>query len=78
MPGQNTGRKESRKEGGREGRQRTEKSKNRKEGGTDLIPGPERSSGGGNGTPLQCSCLENLHGQRSLVANTGDPAALIR
>ena len=25
----------------------------------DLIPGSGRSSGGGNGNPLQCSCLEN-------------------
>ena len=24
-----------------------------------LIPGLRGSSGGGNGTPLQCSCLEN-------------------
>ena len=32
-----------------------------------LIPGLGRSSGVGNGTPLQYSCLENLHGQRSLV-----------
>ena len=31
------------------------------------IPGLERSPGEGNGSPLQCSCLENLHGQRSLV-----------
>ena len=23
------------------------------------IPGPGRSPGGGNGNPLQCSCLEN-------------------
>ena len=23
--------------------------------------------GGGHGNPLQCSCLENPHGQRSLV-----------
>ena len=26
-----------------------------------------RSSGEGHGNPLQCSCLENPHGQRSLV-----------
>ena len=32
-----------------------------------LIPGLERSPGGGNGKSLQYSCLENLHGQRSLV-----------
>ena len=25
----------------------------------DLILGSERSPGGGNGNPLQCSCLEN-------------------
>ena len=32
-----------------------------------MIPGLERSPGGGHGNPLQYSCLENLHGQRSLV-----------
>ena len=32
------------------------------------IPGSERSPGGGHGNPLQCSCLENPHGQRSLGA----------
>ena len=31
-----------------------------------LIPGSGRSPGGGHGNPLQDSCLENLHGQRSL------------
>ena len=31
------------------------------------IPRSERSLGGGHGNPLQYSCLENLHGQRSLV-----------
>ena len=31
-----------------------------------LILGLGRSSGGGHGNPLQCSCLENPHGQRSL------------
>ena len=31
------------------------------------IPGSGRSPGGGNGNPLQYSCLENPHGQRSLV-----------
>ena len=25
-----------------------------------LIPGSGRSPGGGNGNPLQCSCLDNL------------------
>ena len=35
----------------------------------DLGPIPElgRSPGGGHGNPLQCSCLENPHGQRSLA-----------
>ena len=31
------------------------------------IPGLERSPGEGNGNPLQYSCRENPHGQRSLV-----------
>ena len=31
------------------------------------IPGVRRSPGGGHGNPLQYSCQENLHGQRSLV-----------
>ena len=31
------------------------------------IPGLERSPGGGHGNPLQYSCLENHHGQRSLA-----------
>ena len=33
----------------------------------DSVPGLGRSPGGGHGTPLQYSCLENPHGQRSLV-----------
>ena len=28
-------------------------------GGVDLIPGPGRYPGGGNGNPLHYSCLEN-------------------
>ena len=32
-----------------------------------LIPGLERSPGGGHGSPLQYSCLENPQGQRNLV-----------
>ena len=32
-----------------------------------LIPGSGRSSGGRHGNPLQYSCLENPHGQRSLA-----------
>ena len=31
------------------------------------IPGSGRSPGGGHGKPLQYSCLENPHGQRSLA-----------
>ena len=31
------------------------------------IPGSGRSPGGGNGNPLQYSCLENPNGQRSLA-----------
>ena len=31
------------------------------------IAGPGRSPGGGHGNPLQYSCLENPHGQRSLA-----------
>ena len=30
-----------------------------KAGEVDLIPGSGRFPGGGNGHPLQCSCLEN-------------------
>ena len=33
---------------------------------TGSIPRLERSPGGGHGNPLQYSCLENPHGQRSL------------
>ena len=36
-------------------------------GDLGLIPGSERFPGEGNGNPLQYSCLENPHGQRSLV-----------
>ena len=38
-----------------------------KAGGLGLIPGLGRSPGGGHGNPLQYSCLENPHGQRSLA-----------
>ena len=34
---------------------------------TDSIPGLGRSPGEGHGNPLQYFCLENPHGQRSLV-----------
>ena len=36
-------------------------------GDAGLIPGWGRPAAGGNCNPLQCSCLENPHGQRSLV-----------
>ena len=38
--------------------------------GVGLIPGLERSPGGGYDNPLLYSCLENPHGQRSLVGAT--------
>ena len=38
-----------------------------KAGDLDMIPGLERSPGGGHGNPLQYSCLKNPHGQRSLA-----------
>ena len=34
---------------------------------SDSIPGSRRPPGGGNGNPLEYSCLENPHGQSSLV-----------
>jgi len=33
----------------------------------DLIPGSGKSPGVGHGNPVQYSCLENPHGQRSLA-----------
>ena len=39
-------------------------------GDVDSIPGLGRSPQGGNGNPLQYSCLEKSHGQRSLVDYT--------
>ena len=38
-----------------------------KAGDLSLTPGLGRSPGGGHGHPLQYSCLENPHGQRSLA-----------
>ena len=35
-------------------------------GDMDLIPGLERSTGGGNGNPLHCSCLENPKDRETL------------
>ena len=37
------------------------------EGNLRSIPGLGRSPGGGNDNPVQSSCLENPHGQRSLA-----------
>ena len=34
-------------------------------GGVGSVPGLGKSPGGGHGSPLQYSCLENPHGQRS-------------
>ena len=36
-------------------------------GDAGSISGLERPPGGGNGSPLQYSCLKKSHGQRSLV-----------
>ena len=36
-------------------------------GDSGLIPGLGRSPGGGHGNPLRYSCLENPHGEKSLV-----------
>ena len=36
-------------------------------GDLSWIPELRSSPGGGHGNPIQCSCLENPHGQRSLV-----------
>ena len=38
-------------------------------GDAGSIPGSGRSLGGGQGNPLQYSCLENPHGQRSLAGH---------
>ena len=40
------------------------------EGDLSSVPGLGRSPGGGHGNPLQCSCLENPQGQRSLVGSS--------
>ena len=37
-------------------------------GNVGSIPELGRSPGGGHGNPLQYSCLENPHGQKSLAA----------
>ena len=43
------------------------KESNSQAGGMDSIPELGRSPGEENGNPLQYSCLENPHGERSLV-----------
>ena len=48
--------------GGSDGKESTQNA-----GDLGLIPGLGRCPGGGHGNPLQYSCLENPHGQRSLV-----------
>ena len=48
--------------GGSDGKEST-----RNVGNLGSIPGSGRSPGGGHGNPLQCSCLENPHGQRNLA-----------
>ena len=34
------------------------------------IPGSGRSSGEGNDNPIQCPCLEESHGQKSLMGDS--------
>ena len=48
--------------GGSDGKESTQNA-----GDLGLIPGLGRCPGGGHGNPLQDSCLENPHGQRSLA-----------
>ena len=48
--------------GGSDGKESTHNA-----GDLGLILGLGRSPGGGHGNPLQSSCLENPHGQRSLA-----------
>ena len=42
-------------------------------GNLGSIPGLGKSPGGGHGNPLQYSCLENPHGQRSLKRSLYNP-----
>ena len=37
-----------------------------------LIPGLGRFPGGGNGNPLQCSCLKKSYGQRNLAGYSSE------
>ena len=43
------------------------KESNHNVGDLGSVPGLGRSPGGGHGNPLQYSCLEDPHGQRSLA-----------
>ena len=45
-------------------------------GHADSISGSGRSLGGGHGNPLQYSCLENVHAQRSLEGWAGQLESL--
>ena len=44
----------------------------------DSVPGSGRSPGEGNGNPLQYSCLEKSHGQRSLAGYSPQSTGLQR
>ena len=46
------------------------KESTRNTGDLGLIPELGRSPGGGHGNPLQYSCLENPHGQRSQAGDS--------
>ena len=46
-------------------------------GDLSLIPGLGRSPGRGYGNPLEYSCLEDLHGQRSLAGKESDITQLL-
>ena len=45
-------------------------------GDMGLIPGSERSSGEGNGNPLQCSCLENSTDRETWPGESPDEVTL--
>ena len=52
--------------GGASGKEPTSNAEDRRDASS--IPGLGKSPRGGNGNPLQYSCLENPHGQRSLAS----------
>ena len=43
-------------------------------GDAGSIPGPEKSPGGGNGEPPQCSCLDNLMDREAWQATVHEVA----